>query len=318
VTRRWIVDRLSQPTFEHLAALSGSELSSVLLEVMERHATGRAPADVLAQYQRDPFCTPAAVDQRTSIALDAHLLAAATDFEAIELSPVAPLATCSSVAPTHQNRVLSALRSTEVVADPTNVLALECARRLRAAAGPIHLATTQRVIRAQPIPKLPGYAAHFRIFVLASGGIETKDHAFTAAALERHIRATLTALDRLEHHGYAFGARRVDLLATPQRAALADRIAAALGGRAEPAGHGAPAGHATPAAIVVQRKLLEHPYYSGGMRYMLWVTAPDGTEIPLFDGGCFDWLAKLTSNRRAVYVASGGGSQLIAIRFRVP
>jgi len=317
VTRRWIVDRLSQPTFEHLAALSGSELTSALLEVMQRHAAARAPADVLAQYQRDPFCAPAAVDQRTSVALDAHLLAAATDFEAIELSPVAPLAACSSVAPTHQNRVLSALRSTEVVSDPTNVLALECARRLRATAGPVHLATTQRVIRAQPIPKLPGYAPHFRIFVLASAGIEAKDHAFTAAALERHIRTMLAALDRLEHHGYAFGARRVDLLATPQRAALADRIAAALGAPA-PAGHAAPGDQATPAAIVVQRKLLEHAYYSGGMRYMLWVTASDGTQIPLIDGGSFDWLAKLTSNRRAVYVASGGGSQLMAIRFRAP
>jgi len=311
VTRRWIVDCLSQPTFEHLAALSGSELSSILLEVMQRQAAARTPADVLAQYQRDPFCGPAAVDQRTSLDVDRHLLAAASDFEAIELPPVAPLAVCSSVAPTHQNRVLSALRSTEVVADPTNVLALECARRLRTTADPVHLATTQRVIRAQPFPKLPGYAAHFRIFVLASGGIEAKDHAFTAAAFEHHIRTMLAALDRLEHHGYAFGARRVDILATPQRAALADRLATALGAPAALA----PAS-AAPTAPVILRKLLEHPYYSGGMRYMLWVTAPDGAAVPLIDGGCFDWLAKLTSNRRAVYIASGAGSQLIPIRFR--
>jgi hypothetical protein len=48
---------------------------------------------------------------------------------------------------------------------------------------------------------------------------------------------------------------------------------------------------------------------------MLWVTAPDGTEVPLVDGGVFDWLAKLTSNRRAVFVATGAGAQLVAIRF---
>jgi hypothetical protein len=302
VTRPWIVDRLS-PTFEYLSELSGSELSSVLLEVMQHQAAARSPADTLAQYERDRFCAPAAVDQRTSVEVDAHLLAAAAAFEAIELSPVTPLATCSSVAPTHQNRVLSALRSTEVVADPTNVLALECARRLRTAAGPIHLATTQRVIRTQPFPKLPGYAAHFRIFVLASGGIETKDHAFTADTFERHIRTMLAALDRLERHGYTFGARRVDILATPQRAALADRIATALGATA-------------PSGTAIQRHLLDHPYYSGGMRYMIWVTPPDGGELPLIDGGCFDWLAKLTSNRRAVYVASGAGAQQIPIRFR--
>jgi hypothetical protein len=299
VTRRWILDSLNEPTFERLASeLSGSELQSVLLEVMQRRAGARTPADVLAQYQRDAFCRPAFIDQRVSVAIDGHLLAAAAGFDAIELSPVAPLATCSSVAPTAQHRVLSALRSTEIVADPTNVLALECALRLRAGAGPVHLATSQRVIRAQPVPKLPGYASHFRIFVLASGGLEAKDHAFTAAAFERHIRTMLGALARLEDHGYAFGARHVDLLATPARAALADRIATALGD------------------VEVHRKLLEHPYYSGGLRYMIWVTAPDGDQVPLVDGGSFDWLAQLTSNRRAVYLASGTGAQLIAFRFR--
>jgi hypothetical protein len=300
MARQWILDGVGEDSFERLATeLTGSELSSLLLEVMHHRAAARSPSDVLAQYQRDPFCRPAAVDQRTSVAIDGHLLAAAGDFEAVELSPVAPLASCSSVGPTAQNRVLSALRSTEVVADPTNVLALECALRLRAATAAVHLATSQRVIRAQPIPKLPGYASHFRIFVLASGGIEARDHAFTAATLERHIRAMLDALVRLEAHGYGFGARHVDLLATPERAVLADRIAGALGD------------------VTVHRKLLEHAYYSGGLRYMIWATAPDGAKLPLIDGGTFDWLARLTSNRRAVYVASGAGAQLIAIRFRV-
>jgi hypothetical protein len=297
VTRRWILDSLDEPTFERLAALSGSELTGVLLEVMQRRAAARSPADVLAQYQRDAFCHPAATDQRTSVALDGHLLAAAIGFDAIELSPVAPLATCASVAPTSQHRVLSALRSTEVVADPTNVLALHCAAQLRRHASPVHLVTSQRVVRAQPIPKLPGYAPHFRIFVLASGGVETQDHAFTTGTLELHIRTMLGALARLEQHGYAFGERRVDLLATPERAALADRVAAALGD------------------VTVERKLLDHAYYSGGLRYMIWVTASDGATLPLIDGGAFDWLATLLSNRRAVYIASGTGSQLIALRF---
>lgn len=300
MTRRWILDLLGEPTFERLAAeLSGSELQSVLLEVMQHRASARSPADVLTQYRGDAFCRPSPIDQRTSVAIDGHLLAAAAGFEAIELSPVAPLAACSSVAPTAQHRVLSALRSTEIVADPTNVLALECALRLGASAAPVHLATSQRVIRAQPMPKLPGYSSHFRIFVLASGGIEAKDHAFTAASFEHHIRTMLAALRRLEDHGYAFGARHVDLLATPARAALADRIAAALGDTA------------------IDRKPLEHPYYAGGLRYLIWVTPPDGAKVPLIDGGAFDWLAKLTSNRRAVYIASGTGAQLIAFRFRV-
>ena len=278
--------------------LPGTLLQSVLLEVMQRRANGRTPADVLAQYGRDRFCKPALVDQRTSVAIDAHLLAAAVDFEAIELSPIAPLGACSAVALTDQNRVLSALRSTEIVSDPTNVLVLECALRLRAdPAAPVHFATCQRVIRAQPVPNVPGYAPHFRIFVLASGGCETKDHTFTIATLVRHVRTMLGALDRLERHGYAFGARRVDVLATAERAKLGDRIAEGLG-------------------AIATRGPLDHSYYSGGLRFMLWVTAQDGQRIPLIDGGAFDWLAKIASNRRAVFVATGAGAQLIATRFR--
>jgi hypothetical protein len=232
--------------------------------------------------------------------VDGHLLAAAEDFEAIELSPVAPLGSCSTFALTDQNRVLSALRSTEIVSDPTNVLALACALRLRARPGAtVHLATSQRVVRAQPVPKVPGYAPHFRIFVLASAGAETKDHAFTADTLVLHVRTMWRALDRLERHGYAFGTRCVDVLATPARAVIGDRVAEGLG-------------------AIARRKPLEHPYYSGGLRYQLWVTAPDGAAIPLVDGGAFDWVAKLASNRRAVFVATGAGAQLIAFRFGRP
>jgi hypothetical protein len=40
-----------------------------------------------------------------------------------------------------------------------------------------------------------------------------------------------------------------------------------------------------------------------------------GRAVPIGDGGTFDWLAKLTSNRRAVFVASGLGAQLVPLAF---
>src|SRR5688500_1920596 len=111
--RSWIVEHIGSSAFEQLATgLAGSELQSVLLEVMHHRAGGRSPADVLAQYQRDAFCCPASIDLRTSLEVDSHLLAAADEFEALELSPVAPLGASSAIARTSQNRVLSALRMT--------------------------------------------------------------------------------------------------------------------------------------------------------------------------------------------------------------
>ena len=294
--RAWIVDSVGAALFDRLATgLAGSELQSLLLEVLDARALARNPKELVAQFGRDAFCAPARVDLRAMLAVDGHLLAAADRFEAIELSPVAPLGSCSVVGPTHQNRVLSALRATEVVSDPTNVLALECALRLRARPGAeVHLATSQRVVRAQPVPKLPGYAQHFRLFALGSGGVERQDHAFAIETLALHARTILAGLDRLEQHGYPLGRRRVEILATAQRRAIGTRLAELLEADCGP---------------------LEHPYYSGGLRYRIWVAAPDGEELPLGDGGTFDWLGRLAANRRAVFVGSGLGSQLIALRF---
>jgi hypothetical protein len=295
-TRNWIIDSIGQPAFDRMASgLAGTALQSLLLDVMHARAAARDASALVAQYGRDTFCVPAAVDQRAMLAIDAQLLAAAEAFEAIELSPVAPLGACSVVGPTDQNRVLSALRATEVVSDPTNVLSLECARRLRTPAqSDQHLATSHRVLRAQPVPKLPGYAQHFRLFALASGGIERQDHAFTIATVALHVRTLRAGLARLEALGYAFGRPRVEILATPARQSLGERLAALLD---------------------AELGVLDHPYYSGGLRYRIWVTAPDGTPAPIGDGGTFDWLHALAANRRAVFVGSGLGSQLIALRF---
>jgi len=294
--RPWIIDAVGAATFERLASgLAGSQLQSLLLDVMQARAAARSARELTAQYGRDAFCVPAQVDARAMLAIDAQLLAAAGRFDAIELSPVAPLGACSVVAPTDQNRVLSALRGTEVVSDPTNVLALECAHRLRSdPAMDHHLATSHRVVRAQPAPKLAGYAQHFRLFALASGGIERQDHAFTIAAVALHVDTILAGLDRLAALGCAVVRRRVEILATPARRSLGERLASMLD---------------------ADLGVLDHPYYSGGLRYRIWVTARDGTQAPLADGGSFDWLHRLASNRRAVFVASGLGSQLIALQF---
>jgi hypothetical protein len=323
--RKWIVDLIGSESFERLATgLSGSQFQSLALEVIQTRAAARTHREVLTQFERDTFCRPAAVDPRTALRIDAELFGAASGFEAVELSPVAPLGACSTFALTHQNRVLSALRATEVVADPTNVLALECALRLRGNhSSAIHLATSHRVLRAQTVPNHPGFTQHFRLFALASAGDEQENHAMTVQSLVEHIRTMLRAMDRLEEHGYAFRERRVDILATDERAELGDRIAAQLSG-------------------AVARKKLEHAYYSGGLRYSIWAAPPQvspagssaGQEspagafddaarkarlsVPLADGGAFDWLAKLTSNRRATYLASGIGAQLIAFMFRSP
>jgi len=297
--RPWIKAGLPAGAYDVLTnGLPASRLWSLLLEVAETRAAGRRLSDLVGQWDRDRFVQPAIIDQRSLLEVDRHLLAAAAAFEALELSPVAPLGVCSIMGRASQNKVLSALRGTEVVSDPTNVLALECASRLRRdPASVVRLATAHRCVRAQEIPKQRGFTANFRIFCLASAGLERQNHAFLVEAVAEQMTIMTRALDRLEQHGFAFPDRRITVLATPERAALGDRVAAMLGGP-------------------VARDLLEHPYYNHGLRFQIAARSSDGHEIPLIDGGAFDWVARLTSNRRAVYVASGLGSQLVPLLFR--
>lgn len=297
-SRSWTTAGIPADIREALASgLPPHELWSLLLGVLEARASRRTPASLREQWKTDRFVQPSYVDQRSLHELDTHLLAAASEFEAVELSPVAPLGVCSAVGLTSQNKIVSTARGTEVVSDPTNVLALECAKRLTEdASRHVRLATSHRCVRAQAVPKLPGFAAHFRMFCLASAGHERENREFMAGALVEHINTHLEALARLAKNGYSVERQAVRLLATEQNVQLAERIAAGI-------------------SVPVEHQRLDHAYYDG-LRFMIDVRAPNGAVIPLIDGGAFDWLRKLCSNKKLVFVASGMGSQLIAYLFR--
>jgi hypothetical protein len=273
-----------------------------LLCVAEPRAAARRPADVMRQWAGDRFVAPCTVDQRTLLALDQVLLRVAHAFEAIELSPLAPLGTCAAVAPGSQNRIVSALRGTEVVSDPTNVLALICAERLCAdGTVQVRLATSQRCVRAQPVPPRSGFAAHFRLFCLASAAREQADHALAVNAAVEHLALHLDALDALQGEGCAFGLRVVRLLASDARQHLAQRVHERL--------------LALRPGLTIEFAPLASSYYNG-LRFMVEVHTAAGERVPLIDGGLFDWLHRLAGNAKLSLVASGLGSQLAATLFR--
>jgi hypothetical protein len=271
-SRPWAIAGLGDAAFAALAEdMAPSELWSLLLSVMERRSMTRTAAAVRQQWENDRFVRPAPIDQRTLQEMDGHLLEAARDFEA---------------------------RGTEVVSDPTNILALVSAQRLRKNARQVvRLTTCHRCVRAQDFPKLPGFEAHFRMFCMTTAGHESKDRMFLTTALVEHIETHLGALDRLEMHGYDFGERHLRILATPANEPLAGRIARAI------------------RSVPVSRAPLTHSYYDG-LRFRIDVGRSPDAVFPLVDGGAFNWLRKLTSNNKLSFIASGMGSQLAACVFR--
>src|SRR5579859_5606527 len=127
--------------------LSGSELNSLLLEVYGRRSEKMQPAELLAQYRLNRLVHPSGLDK---IALLESGLVALRFFRErgflpVELSPVAVFGSCSVIAAVSQDKVVSASRNTEVVADATNSLALHIADVRKAGEdGPLRFCTVHR------------------------------------------------------------------------------------------------------------------------------------------------------------------------------
>ncbi len=208
-----------------LLKASPSETTPWLLELARAQASRRAPLDLLARLEHDRFVQPSFLDQRLANQLDGLALNAAPEFDALLLSPVAPLGTCSVLAPSSQDRTLSTTRGSEVVSDPTNVLALECARRLRAGAAHIQLCSVHQVLRAQALPPQPGFSRHFRLFVLAEAGASEAEDGFELRAIGRQISCFMRFFTAAKSAlGCRFSQRRLVVKTSEKRKALRDRL----------------------------------------------------------------------------------------------
>jgi len=281
---------------------SPSETRGELLALLRGQADRRRPSDLMRQYRDDGFVAPSPIDQRLSTALDRLALDAAPFAEALLLSPVTPLGTNSVVAPTSQDRTVSTIRTTEVVSDPTNVLALECAARLADSPEPVHLATVHQTMRAQSLTGgKPSHSRHFRLFALAAAGRARPDDGFEVDAVERQLGAFDRFFDACAAElGFAFPDRRAIVRTAPDGQALAERISGRI---AERMPH-----------VETTTETLESTYYDG-LRVGFGAHDPAGDFVEIADLGRFDWVARLRSDRRLRFVASGLGIQLVPLLF---
>src|SRR5580693_2441845 len=196
---------------DKLAGLSGTALTTLLLDVLRRQADRLTPADVMRRYGSDRFVAPASLGfAPLRRAEDAMLAALPAGFEVLTLAPVLPFGAHSAVATVDPRNVVATVPGSEVAADPTNGLALEAAARRRQAlrADPrssavVRLAAIQRVTRAQRFTG-PVSFAHFGLLGLVTAGRDTGGHAFERASIAEHLRFAADGLARL-------GAARVRL-----------------------------------------------------------------------------------------------------------
>ncbi len=178
--------------------LSPTDLQTLLLAIARARASTVTPARLMRRWADDNFVQPAGSDPRATSRIEARLWELLpSKFAGVDLSPVTPLGTCSAIALVDQNRVISTVRGSEVVSDPTNVLALEAVRRRRQGKlEPLHLACCHRVVRGQRFDA-PGLFQHFRLFALLSTGRDRGSGWTEAAMLLDHLRFWVAALTDL-------------------------------------------------------------------------------------------------------------------------
>jgi hypothetical protein len=198
------LDSAPRAALEH--DLSHADLQTLLLDITRQRAATVTPARLMQRWRQDRYVTPSASDPREVWRTEARLWALLPDqFAGVELSPVTPLGTCAALGPVSQNRVISTIRGSEVVSDPTNVLALEAAWRRREAKtseDPVHLACCQTVLRAQPFDA-PNAFQHFRLFALVTSARDRGSAATEALMLTTHLKFWTAALGAIAHGRHA-------------------------------------------------------------------------------------------------------------------
>lgn len=281
--------------------LAPTDLQSLLLEVFRRRAARQTPAGLLEQYEKNRFVRPSILDPRDLSEFDRIAFSvAAPQFEPIEISPVAPLGTCSSVAPLDQNLSVATVRNTEVVSDATNVLALECALRRRALlhSDPrnrdrVRLCVSQRHLRPQKFDH-PSLFAHFRIFALVTAGRDEGSHRFESEAFREHLDFHLRLFAALRESGFSIGAARVAISLLDSTIPFeVDSLVATYPDVRFDVGPSASQG-----------------YYEI-LRFKLFAEDRLGTEHEIGDGGFTDWTRKLLSNKKERLLISGLGTERV-------
>lgn len=284
--------------------LAPTDLQTLLLHVYRLRASQLTPAAVLASYSSSRFTRPAATRPQSLLGWEqiayTHL---PPEFEALALAPVTPLGTVAVVAPIDQNWAVATARNTEVVSDSTNVLALECAVRRREllrrdakSREAVHLAASQRLLRAQDY-KNPNLLAHFSLFALCSAGQNPPEGHFGLESLGRHLRFYLTSLRALLGDEVGLQVLVADFKPQPRVEWVEAELLGAL--RSEFRG----------VRCEYDSERSQGRGYYLDLCFHILVQSSSGEFIEVADGGSVDWTRKYLSNAREQLVISGIGSE---------
>jgi hypothetical protein len=293
--------------------LSPTDLQSLLLAVYQRRAEAITPSQLLERYEQDRFVRPSAIATQALIDFDQFVWSTLPDaYAALDLSPVCPLGTNAAIATVSQTKVVTTIRNTEVVADITNVLALECAsqRRQILRADPksrqrVRLCASHRVVRGQVFDG-PASFPHFRLLGLCAAGRDEGSFQFETSSLVEQIAFYMRLLQEAARLGYSAHKFRIaitDLEDSQRTKALEEQVLAPLA-----------ANYPDARCELDPNRATGRGYYVGAC-FHIYATNAAGIEFELVDGGGATWTQQLLNNRKERLLISGLGVERFCAQF---
>jgi hypothetical protein len=294
--------------------LGPTDLQSLLLAVYQRRAEAITPSQLLERYEQNRFVRPSAIAPQALVEFDQLVWSTLPNaYTALDLSPVCPLGTNAAIATVSQNKIVTTIRNSEVVADITNVLALECASRRRQLlrADPksrerVHLCASHRVVRGQVFGG-PASFPHFRLLGLCAAGRDEGSFQFEASSLVEQIAFYTRLLQeaaRLGYHAHQFRIAITDLEDGQRTQALKEQVLAPLA-----------ASYPEVRCELDPNRGTGRGYYVG-VCFHIYATNAAGTEFELIDGGFTTWTQQLLNNRKERLLISGLGVERFCAQFR--
>jgi hypothetical protein len=301
-----ILERIKQPQLIEILSekLSGSELNSVLLEVFHRRSKNIKPAELLRLYDENRFVKPSdlpAIELRR-IELELFKLFDKHSFKSLELSPVSILGSCSVVATADQNKILSALRGTEVLADATNAMALHVASHKKmymgdSQSGISNYCAIPRHLRAQAIEDGKGFTPHFKIACAVSAGVDVGDFYFEKESVGSHIKVMTEIFKdfyKVDDISFRFFCRSGYDDPTILASRISEHVMQEVPG----------------CKIEVIKKPEKAMNYYCGIQYKIDINV-NGRTWEIGDGGFVDWTQQLLQNKKERMLCTGIGFDLM-------
>ncbi|MDR2948744.1 MAG: hypothetical protein LBV71_06000 [Prevotella sp.] len=280
--------------------LSGSELNSVLLDVFNKRVGQETPSSLLSKYERNKLVQPAGIDVLSykENELTCYKILAGRGFEPIELSPVAQFGTSSVVATVDQKKVLTAIRNTEVQADPTNAIALHYASLKKKGEldnKTYNYSNISRVIRTQVWHNPNFVSQHFIVLALISCGRDTGSFNFEKEELLKHLTTSYEICK-------SFGVEKIYYEIIPCKGydSQSPLIMESISYVREKNSN---------LEVLVTAPEDDNNYYQGFRIKQQIVIG--GNTIEIADGGLLDWTQLLLTNKKERMMTFGLGIQIL-------